>query len=386
MPHTDALYRWRDRVQRLFPDLRPHHGRSLADYAFAAALSGCRGLTSAVALLAGLLAAGPHAVRQRLRELYLPAAAQRGSARTEFDPALCFGPLVRWAASGQPDRRPALALDPTCLSDRFRVLCVTVLYRGIGLPVAWAVQAADEKGSWNDVWADLLGRVRAALGDGWDVLVLTDRGLESPALFAAIAASGWHPLMRAKAAGKFRPEGRRKGYPLAGFAAAVGRRWAGRGTAYPGGPALPCTLLACWEEGHEEAWLVLTDLPPAGSDPAWYAWRMWAEQGYRAAKRGQWQWQRTQMTDPARAARLWAVLALATLWAVDVGGEGEAAALPPVPKPRPLSLLKEGLLRVLLAVLGGGPLPLPSGRLHPQRWPERGWEPDALSEEVMQLC
>jgi hypothetical protein len=384
MPHTDALYRWRERVQQLFPDLLPHHSRSLADYAFAAALVGCCGLTSVVALLAGLLSAAAHALRQRLRELYMPAAAQRGAARTEFDHALCFAPLVRWAASGQPDKRLALALDPTCLSDRFRVLCVTVLYQGIGLPVAWVVQRADEKGSWNVLWADLLGRVRAALGDGWEVLVLTDRGLESQALFAAITALGWHPLMRVKAGGKFQPEGWHKGYPLAGFAAARGRRWAGAGVAYPTGQPLPCTLLACWEAGHQEAWLVLTDLPAAAANPAWYAWRMWAEQGYRAGKRGQWQWQRTRMTDAERAARLWAVLAVATLWAVDVGGEAQPAQLPPVPRPR--SLLKEGLLRLLLALLSGGPQPLPSGRLQQQQWPQRDWQPDALSEAMMQLC
>lgn len=384
MPHPDALYRWRDRVQELFPGLPPHHARSLADYAFAAALAGCCGLTSVVALLAGLLSAGTHALRQRLRELYLPAAAQRGCARTQFDHTLCFAPLVRWAASGQPDRRLALALDPTYLTDRFRVLCVTVLYRGLGLPVAWVVQSADQKGSWNARWSDLLGQVRAALGDGWRVLVLTDRGLESPALFRAITALGWHPLMRVKAGGTFQPDGWHRGHALGGFAAAAGRRWAGAGVAYPRGQQLPCTLLACWEPGHAEPWLVLTDLPPAGADPAWYAWRMWAEQGYRAVKRGQWQWQRTQMTDPQRAARLWAVLGLATLWAVDVGGEGRPAELPPVP--RPLGLLKEGLLRLLLAVLRGAELPLPSGRLRQQQWPERDWQPDALSEAMMQLC
>jgi hypothetical protein len=58
---------------------------------------------------------------------------------------------------------------------------------------------------------------------------------------------------------------------------------------------------------------------------------MWAEQGYRAVKRGQWQWQRTRMEGPARAARLWAVIAVATLWAVDVGGEGSRLSCPRCP-------------------------------------------------------
>src|SRR5436305_14517619 len=173
MPHTDALYQWRGRVQGLFPGLAPHHARDLADYSFGAALARTCGLAQVTAYLAGYLAVGAHALRARLRELYLPAAAQRGCARSELDHAVCFGPLVRWAAAGQPDRRLVLALDPTCLTDRFRVLCAAVLYKGCGLPVAWAVHEAGRRGSWNDVWADLLGRLREALGDGWSVLVLT---------------------------------------------------------------------------------------------------------------------------------------------------------------------------------------------------------------------
>lgn len=379
MPHTEAFYTWDRRVQALFPDLKPHHRTALAEYSFGLVLARCCGLAAVVAHLAGFLAVGAHALRQRLRELYLPGAAQRGSARSTFDPTACFGPLVRWAAAAHPDRRLVLALDPTCLTDRFRVLCAAVLYRGGGLPVAWAVQTADQTGAWNDVWADLLGRLKAALGDGWTVLVLTDRGLESAALFRAITALGWHPLMRAKAAGHFQPADWHKGYPLRRFAAAVGRRWAGAGVAYPAGARLACTLLAVWEAGHAEPWLLLTDLPAAAANPAWYAWRMWVEQGFRAVKRGQWQWQRTQMTAPDRAARLWAVLAVATVWAVEVGGEGEPAAVPAV-----RAALTAGLLRLWLALMRAEPLP--TGTLHPLAWPERDWQPDLLTEVMMNQC
>ena len=382
MPHTDAFYDWARRVQALFPALRPHHRTALAEYSFGLVLARCCGLTSVVAHLAGFLALSAHALRQRLRELYRPAAAQRGAARSEFDYALCFGPLARWAAAAHPERRLVLALDPTCLTDRFRVLCAAVLYKGCGLPVAWAVQAADQRGSWNDIWRDLLGRLRDALGDGWTVLVLTDRGLESRELFAAITALGWHPLMRVKAHGQFRPDGWHKGHPMGRFAAAAGRRWAGAGLAYPDGGRLGCTLLAFWEPGHAEPWLVLTDLPPAAANPAWYAWRMWVEQGFRAVKSGQWQWQRARMADPERAARLWAVLALATVWAVAVGGEGEPAAVPEVA--RPLGALRAGLLRLLLALLRGEPLP--RGRLEHHPWPEPEGQADPLTESLIDQC
>ena len=192
MPHDSAFYEWKTRVDTLFGTLKPHHRAALAQYSFGMILARCCGLTAVVAHLVALLMLGAHALRQRLRELYQPASAQLGAARSEFDYTLCFAPLARWAAGSHPDKRLVLALDPTLLTDRFRVLVAAVLCHGCGAPVAWAVQAAGGKGSWNDVWFDLLGRLKSALGDGWTVLVLTDRGLESPELFREVVRLGWH--------------------------------------------------------------------------------------------------------------------------------------------------------------------------------------------------
>ena len=201
------------------------------------------GLTAVAGHLAELLGRPENTLRQRLRELYQPAAVKRGAHRSELDPATCFPGLVRWAAAGAADRRLVIALDATTLADRLTVLCAAVVHRGCGLPVAWAVRPW-ATGPWNQAWAELLGRLRDALGEGWTVLVLSDRGLESAALFGAITALGWHPLMRAKAAGTFRPEGWHRGYPMGRFAAAGGGGGPGRGRRTGAGwPA------RCWRAG-----------------------------------------------------------------------------------------------------------------------------------------
>ena len=376
MPHTTAFYDWKSRIGSQFGVLKPHHRDALAEYSFGMVLARSCGLASVVAHLAAFLSIGFWTLRQRLRELYQPASAQIGAARSELDVTLCFGPLIRWAAADHPDKRLVLALDPTNLTDRFRVLCAAVLYRGCGLPVAWAVQTADQKGSWNDIWFDLLGKLKAALGEGWTVLVLTDRGLESAALFRAIVRLGWHPMMRVKAGGKFQPTTWHKGYFLNHFAQNVGNRWSGEGAAYPTGERLACTLLASWDPGHDEPWLILTDLPAGAANGVWYAWRMWIEQGFRAIKRGCWQWQRTQMTDPLRVARLWAVIAVATVYTVEVGGEAQPAGLPKIPQK--LSTLKQGLLRIAMAVLLHQPMP--KGKIQHQAWPNGQARSDPLEE------
>ncbi len=88
---------------------------------------------------------------------------------------------------------------------------------------------------------------------------------------------------------------------------------------------LCCTLLARWDEGYADAWLVLTDLAPQSADVVWYRMHSWIEAGFKDTKRGGWQWHQTKMTDPARASRLWLAIAVVTLWVVSVGGEADAS-------------------------------------------------------------
>ena len=76
-------------------------------------------------------------------------------------------------------------------------------------------------------------------------------------------------------------------------------------------------------------------MAPSAGEACWYGLRAWIEQGFKITKRGGWQWQRTRMTDPQRAARLWLAVAVATLWLLSVGGMAEetipASTLLPLP-------------------------------------------------------
>jgi hypothetical protein len=112
--------------------------------------------------------------------------------------------------------------------------------------------------------------------------------------------------------------------------------------------------------------------------------RAWSEPGFKITKRAGWQWQRTHMTQPARAARLWLAVAVATLWLLSVGGEADetipASTVPDgtalVPEPlrtrratrlQLVRVLRRGWHRLLVALLDHAPLPL--GRVVPEPWP-----------------
>src|SRR5215210_4247641 len=276
MTPQPPLYQWTDQVTTHFPHLSRAQAVVLALWSFGMVLARSCGLSSVALVVAKLLGQRDNTVRQRLREWYREAPAKRGRDRTEIDPT-------------------------TCLADRLTVLAISVVYRGCAVPVAWTVLRGNTPEAWNPHWQRMLGLLRSRLGDDWTVVVLSDRGLESKTLFETIVGLGWHPLMRVKAVGHFRPAGWVHFYPMTRFAAAAGRRWRGCGEAYKRTAArLHCTLLACWEPGHAQPWLILTDLPPRAANPAWYAFRAWIEQGFKVIKSAGWQWQRTRMEDPAR--------------------------------------------------------------------------------------
>jgi hypothetical protein len=234
----------------------------------------------------------------------------------------------------------------------------------------------------------MLRQIRPAVPATWTVLVLADRGLYARWLYRRIVRLGWHPFLRLNVGGTFRPAAHNRFRPLRSFAPQPGTRWQGRGTAFGSRPwRLDCTSVACWEEGYKEAWFILTDLPPESSEARWYGLRAWIEQGFKLTKRGGWQWQRTRMTDPERAARLWLAVAVATLWLLSVGGAAEET-IPPstfldlsgalgqarrqrrATRLRLVSVFRQGWNLLLVALLQGRRLP--TGRFVPEPWPSTG--------------
>jgi hypothetical protein len=321
------LTSWNHELKRRFDHLPASTVFVLALYSFGMILAKVSGL-STVALFLGKSLAWPYdALRKRLSEYYKEAPAKsganRGVKRRDFDPSACFAALLRWILSLWSGKRLALAIDVTNLADRFHVLAVSVVVCGTAIPVAWKVITGGSKAPWNPHWQNLLRHLKQAVPGDWSVAVLSDRGLESPGLFRFIVELGWHPLMRVKKGGKFRPKTWRNYYNFNALVRKVGDSFSAEGTAYTG-EKMPCTLLARWDEGYTEPWLILTDLAPEAADAAWYAMRSWIEQGFKVIKGGGWDWEKTRMEDPERVERLWLVLAVATLWVVAVGADDEA--------------------------------------------------------------
>ena len=278
-----------------------------------------------------------------------------------------------------------MALDASTLSDRFTVLCISVLYRGCAIPVAWAIVPAWGKGAWKPIWLDLFDLLAESVPSDWTVIVLADRGLYARWLYQHLQRLGWHPYLRINQGGKARPLGMDSYHWLATFAPVPGYWWSGQVRCFTEASSrLDCTLVVCWDEVHEERWFIVTDLLPAQADIAWYAMRAWIECGFKDTKRGGWNWHHTKMTDPRRAERHWLVMAVATLWVISVGGEVDAnvpqssfETLPPThiarrlskqrARQRRISCFARGILTICAALVTGDSLPM--GHLFAFSWP-----------------
>lgn len=390
MSCPQAFYQWHQTIAVRLPHLTKSQAHVLALWSWGMVLARSCALNAVSYALCEAMERRYLSVRSQLREWYCPAQAKKGKNRCDWEVASCFAPLMGWVLSLWQGRQIALALDATTLSDRFVVLCVSVLYRGCAIPVAWKVLPFGQKHPWRKEWLRLLRQLKCALPADYCVIVLADRGLYARWLFRRIVRLGWHPFLRVNKGGTFCPQGAPRD-KMACFVAQVGGCWSGRGRAFCGQKReLDCTLLACWEKGCAEPWLILTDVPPVTGSAAWYGLRAWIEQGFKITKRGGWQWQRTQMRDAQRAERLWLAVAVATLWVLAVGGEAEVKAIqemqlePPSVcsyvcsqatlrrqgqawQARLVSVFRRGCMRLLLALFKEQSLP--QGSFWPEPWP-----------------
>ena len=254
-------------------------------------------------------------MRQQLREWCYEAPAKRGSQRQALAVEACFAPLLRWVLlaggpTGAGARSWATALP--C----WRSACST----GAVIPVA-AILPATAKGAWKPEWRRLLPPAGHGASDH-------DRHRLGPGAVCPLAVSGHCPPgVAPPAAGQRRRPVSAPG-PGALAAGQLCPR-AGHPVATPGhgvqDPPAGLYLVSLLGTGAGGALVAGDRLAPGGQHGAWYGLRAWIEQGFKLTKRGGWQWQRTRM-NPARAARLWLVVAVATLWLVSVGGVAEDAS------------------------------------------------------------
>jgi hypothetical protein len=373
----------------------------LATWSFGMVMTGSSSVTKISQFISRLNQEKTNTVRQRLKEWYLQAEAKTGKKRNQLEVNKCFAPLLQWILSlwNSEEKSLPLAIDATNIGQNFTVLSIHVLYQGCGIPVAWKIVKGTEKAAWKPHWQELLQCLKDVVSPDWQVLVSADRGLYSDWLFEAICALNWHPLLRINPQGTYQIRGEQEWQLLDTLIPHTGLSWSGVVTCFKTNP-LPCTLLARWDDGYQEPWLIITDLLPQQGDALWYSFRAWIECSYRDIKSDGWQWHKTRLREPSRAERLWLAMAVATLWTLGVGTDVDSPPPPlhdqqtDVDSPPPnidaqqvpltplaikqniprqtvpqISCFLQGLINILADLLNGKVISLTG--LFPQKYPRR---------------
>jgi hypothetical protein len=292
----------------LLPQLHAHQVKALADFSFAAALSGqCQSGPLALAVPGQ---AKPASAQRRL-ERYL--------ANERIRPRLGLWRLAKNLFAPWAGRRIRLLLDETPKANDLRVLKVSVAYRKRAVPVMAVCYRPDDPPLPLPVlipW--LLRRVHGCLPQGAAVTLLADRGLAWPVILDACAELGWHYLLRLQGSTKvILPDGRE--VTARELVGRIGGRWLGRARLFKKAGWREASVLAYWPPGREDCWLLASDERACPRRFATYGQRTWTEELFRDEKSQGLNWQKSRVNDPRHAERLLLVLALALLLAVVLG-------------------------------------------------------------------
>jgi Transposase DDE domain len=328
-----------------------------------------------------------------------PASTARRLRRTMNDPQLtaaaCYGSLVGAVlARALPRGRPAapllVVIDESTHTDHVHLLRAALVYRGGTIPLAWATWSQNTALAEGAYWAAvdrLFAAVATRLPAGPDVVIVADRVYAVPSFIDRVTASGWHWLVRVTTSGSHRwcP---RLGHPTNAdwgadmrLAHLVQQALPGPGTRVRASGRFAkkagwraANLIGSWGQGQREPLVVLTDLPPRWLVLAWYRRRFWVEPGFRGDKSGGWNWEKSQVRDPAHHAVLLLALAWATLLSLWAGTREAARQLDALRTSR----RRPTHARLSLATLGReeltawlfGHLPDPPRRRIPWRLPD----------------
>lgn len=343
MSATRIVQPWRTCVaQQLFPQLHGHLAKALADFSYAAVLAGhCQAGRLAAHVPTGAAAASARRRGERLlsNPRLRPRLAQRGLARAVLEP---------WSGG-----TALLLLDETPKANDLRVLSVRLAYAHRALPLAAACYRPHALPQpLPELVRSLLRQVRGCLPGGVTVVLLADRGLCWPLLVDWCREHGWHYVLRLQGQTKVRgPDGRERS--ARELAPRVGARWLGEAEVFKKAGWRGAHVVATWEPGMKEPWLLLTDQRASLRHCRTYSKRMWVEESFRDDKSAAFHWGQSRVNDPAHALRLLLVLALALVLATSQGGvvlkAGRRRLLDPH-RVRRLSIVQLGLRWMRYAV------------------------------------
>jgi len=274
------LEQWSQQVKELFPNLHRYQQETLAF------------------VVQGIIQSG-NAVMQRVAESaweYLSSEVkiisherrfQRFVDNERIEVDTCWSHFLQQILSYWDHKPMTLILDLTPYTDESTIVYVGLLVQSRVLPLGWQVmpqQEQWEQGQWELV-RQLFDQIASHLS-GPSCTLLADRGLTCLTLIKLCKQFGWHYVLRIKNEEWFRKQFRhfyRDWQQGKQMVKKEGEQWYGKVLLWQE-HSLEIWLSACWEEGYEEAWFLISDLCASIKRVREYAKRMKVESTFQDQK------------------------------------------------------------------------------------------------------
>lgn len=230
--------------------------------------------------------------------------------------------VLRVALKDWGDARITLALDTTLLFKHWCVICVSLVYRGRALPLAWRVLRHGSSMVSNKEIYPVLASVQSLLAhlpQVEEVCINADRGFFDQALMADFSAYGWHWNIRGKGQvylfdaagrplGRFREQLSHHGRLVVQHEVYI--------TAQRYGPV---SIAAVWPLGRKDPWFIVSDKPCSTRTFAEYHQRTQIEEGFLDLKSAAFNLEDTRLSQAHQLEQLLFVMGLAYLMVLSEG-------------------------------------------------------------------
>ncbi len=301
---------WRKQVREVFPGIHGHQKKTLGLFVLGIVLSGSAVLQR-VAERVSLHGINPAKMTSIERRLACFVANER-LVVTEVWQTFLAQVLPCWSG-----KRLRFVLDCTPFRADATSVSLGLLVHSRVLPVAWAVMPAKEK--WQEQQWSIVGRlldnVIPHLGQA-DCTLIADRGLASVALVQVCQERTWHDLLRICNEHQCRRKLGKKWtcwHRMDRVVERVGQQWYGWAKVWKEYKE-EMYVSACWQEGYEDAWFLISDQSAGKQRVKEDALRMRVEATFQDSKSRGWKVEASLIKEQARLERLVLVLFLAMWW------------------------------------------------------------------------
>lgn len=219
----------------------------------------------------------------------------------------------------QCQREIRLIVDGSKVGFGHQLLIVSLAYRQRALPLAWTWVKGSRGHSSSAAQLALLAYVRRLLPAGCQVLLVGDSEFGAVAVLKQLDAWQWHYVLRQKSSHLVQLASQTTWQPFGCLIRQMGQRlWLGSALLTQQW-AYSVNLLAYWQVGEKEPWLLATNLPSLRLALAAYRRRMWIEEMFGDFKRHGFDLESTHLRHFRRLSRLTLAVALLYVWLVAYG-------------------------------------------------------------------